>query len=61
MFRLEGHGRQREYKTITIPDDDLINPWRSAYLKITSSDYRVTVPDDYTHAIVWIEDDERMY
>ncbi len=48
------------YKNITIPDDDLVryNPWRSVYLKLKSADYRVVVPENYTHAVVWIEDNE---
>ncbi len=58
---LEGNGRQRECKIITIPDDNLVNPWRSAYLKLKSGDYRVAIPDDNTHAVIWIEDDERVY
>ncbi len=55
---LEANGVQRLYKNITIPDDDLVNPWRSVYLKVKSNDYRVVVRENYSHAIVWVEDNE---
>ncbi len=55
---LDGGSTQRLYKTITVWDDDLVNPWRSVYLKLKSDDYRVIVPYNYTHAILWIEDNE---
>lgn len=60
VFMLLGNSGQRLYKTITILDDNVVNPWRSVYLKLKSSDYRVEVPDNYTHAVVCIEDNERM-
>ncbi len=60
-FMLDGGSTQRLYKTITVWDDDLVNPWRSVYLKLKSDDYRVIVPYNYTHAILWIEDNEGTY
>ncbi len=59
-FLLEANGVQRLYKNITIPDDDLVNPWRSVYLKVKSHDYRVVVPENYSQSVVWVQDDECM-
>ncbi len=55
---LSGNTGYSMYKNITIPDDDFVNPWRSVYLKLKSADYRVAVRENYTHAGVWIKDDE---
>ncbi len=60
-FMLLGNTGFSMYKNITIPDDDIVNPWRSVYLKLKSADYRVTVQENYTQALVWIEDNERKH
>lgn len=57
-FTASGHSEERLYKTITLPDDKLVNPWKSLYLKLKTADYRVIVPDHHSHAVVWVQDNE---
>lgn len=36
-----------------------INPRRGVYLQLTSPDYRVAVRENSSHALIWIEDNDR--
>ncbi len=46
------------YKIITIPDDDLVNPWRGLNLNLKSSDEMVLVQENCSYAVLWIKDND---
>ncbi len=57
-FMLRGNTGNSMYKNITIPDDDLMNPWRGLHLHLKSSDKRVQVQENCSYAVVWIKENE---
>ncbi len=57
-FMLPGGNVDNMYKNITIPDDNLVNPWRGLHLHLKSSDQRVQVQENCSYAVIWIKDND---
>ena len=62
-FSLEPHSTQRQYKTITIPDDDILNALEQREVELTlgSTDPNVVIDSDAASAVVVVIDNESMF
>ncbi len=57
-FMLRGGNADSVYKNITIPDDNIVNPWRGLHLSLKSSDQRVEVQENCSYAVIWVKDND---